>query len=94
MHGDRERFLSRGCDDYLSKPLQMRELLARVDGFFERQEADEDDFDYEDNAHQSLSDATVAGAADSVVLEAADGESGLRTAMTSIPDLILRHGIA
>lgn len=37
MHGDRERFLSRGCDDYLSKPLQMRELLARVDGFFERQ---------------------------------------------------------
>lgn len=37
MHGDRERFLSQGCDDYLSKPLQMRELLAKVDGFFERQ---------------------------------------------------------
>jgi len=37
MHGDRERFLSQGCDDYLSKPLQMRELLAKVDSFFERQ---------------------------------------------------------
>ncbi|MBN1248035.1 MAG: response regulator [Anaerolineae bacterium] len=37
MTGDRERFLHNGCDDYLSKPLQMRELLAKVDGFFERQ---------------------------------------------------------
>ena len=37
MQGDRERFLSLGCDDYLSKPFEMRELLVRVDGFFERQ---------------------------------------------------------
>lgn len=37
MQGDRERFLHNGCDDYLSKPLQMQLLLAKVDGFFERQ---------------------------------------------------------
>ena len=37
MHGDRERFLRHGCDDYLSKPLQMQQLLAKVDAFFERQ---------------------------------------------------------
>lgn len=38
MSGDRERFLSHGCDDYLSKPIQVRELLDKVDGFFESQE--------------------------------------------------------
>ncbi len=36
MVGDRERFLREGCDDYLSKPIQIQELLAKVHGFFER----------------------------------------------------------
>lgn len=30
MRGDRERFLDAGCDDYISKPIQMRELLEKV----------------------------------------------------------------
>ena len=35
MHGDRERFLERGCDDYLSKPLQALELIAMVERYLE-----------------------------------------------------------
>lgn len=34
MQGDRERFLSHGCDDYLSKPIQIKALLAKVDDIF------------------------------------------------------------
>lgn len=30
MRGDRERFLEAGCDDYISKPIQMQELLHKV----------------------------------------------------------------
>lgn len=40
MHGDRERFLNHGCDDYLSKPIQVAELLAKVDQFFESREVE------------------------------------------------------
>ncbi len=36
MRGDRERFLSAGCDDYISKPIQIVELLDKVEGFFSR----------------------------------------------------------
>ena len=35
MHGDRERFLERGCDDYLAKPLQALELIAMVERYLE-----------------------------------------------------------
>jgi two-component system, cell cycle response regulator DivK len=34
MRGDRERFLEHGCDDYLAKPIQVRELLAKVEEYF------------------------------------------------------------
>lgn len=34
MRGDKERFMVAGCDDYLSKPIQVRELLTKVETFF------------------------------------------------------------
>lgn len=34
MRGDKERFLNSGCDDYLSKPIRVAELLTKVDQFF------------------------------------------------------------
>lgn len=33
MIGDRERALAAGCDDYVSKPINMRELMSKVDRF-------------------------------------------------------------
>jgi len=30
MVGDRERFLSQGCDEYIAKPVQIPELLTKV----------------------------------------------------------------
>ncbi|MDF1515283.1 MAG: response regulator [Anaerolineae bacterium] len=30
MPGDREHFLSHGCDDYISKPISLHELLGKI----------------------------------------------------------------
>jgi two-component system, cell cycle response regulator DivK len=38
MVGDRERFLQHGCDDYLAKPVDIPELLSRVDQGFSHRE--------------------------------------------------------
>lgn len=34
MRGDRERFLEAGCDDYLSKPIQVFELMEKVAHYY------------------------------------------------------------
>lgn len=34
MRGDRERFLEAGCDDYLSKPVNVHELRQMVDKYY------------------------------------------------------------
>jgi two-component system cell cycle response regulator DivK len=33
MHGDRERFMSSGCDGYIAKPIARRELLDAISEF-------------------------------------------------------------
>lgn len=33
MTGDRERFLKAGCDDYLSKPIDIQVLVERVENY-------------------------------------------------------------
>jgi two-component system, cell cycle response regulator DivK len=38
MYGDRERFLSAGCDGYLAKPISRKELLDAVGYFLRRSE--------------------------------------------------------
>ena len=37
MRGDRERFLAAGCDDYLSKPIQVLELLQMVKQYYPKE---------------------------------------------------------
>ena len=36
MVGDRERFLSSGCDDYMAKPISISRLLNKVSEIFNR----------------------------------------------------------
>ncbi len=35
LKGDAEKALSAGCDVYMSKPINIRELIARVEGFID-----------------------------------------------------------
>ena len=35
MHGDCERFLAQCCDDYISKPIRVAELLSKMEGLLE-----------------------------------------------------------
>jgi two-component system cell cycle response regulator DivK len=34
MHGDKERFLEAGCNDYLSKPIQVQQLIQIVETYY------------------------------------------------------------
>jgi len=36
MHGDRDRFLSEGCDGYIAKPVSRNELLNTIAHFLEK----------------------------------------------------------
>ena len=36
MIGDREHFLDNGCDDYMAKPIRIRDLLDRLSEVFSR----------------------------------------------------------
>jgi DNA-binding response OmpR family regulator len=36
MEGDEERVLSSGCDDYISKPIRIKELLRKVNELLEK----------------------------------------------------------
>lgn len=38
MHGDRERFLSSGCDGYIAKPITKNELLNTISYFLAQSE--------------------------------------------------------
>jgi DNA-binding response OmpR family regulator len=38
LRGDAEKALAAGCDVYMSKPINIRELWARVEGFVSRPE--------------------------------------------------------
>ncbi|MGC9521972.1 MAG: response regulator [Anaerolineae bacterium] len=93
MHGDRERFLHHGCDDYLAKPIQVRELLAKVEGFFTAREEEERHMPtiliMEDDPDQSRLMRRLLEHGGYEVMVANDGESGLKQAMISPPDLIL-----
>ena len=37
LSGDREKAIEAGCNDYLSKPLKMSELLLLIRKFFDKQ---------------------------------------------------------
>lgn len=41
MHGDRERFLSEGCDGYIAKPVSRNELLNTIAYFLEKRTTSE-----------------------------------------------------
>jgi len=36
MKGDREKIISAGCDDYLSKPIDPKKILKRIEKWLEQ----------------------------------------------------------
>jgi DNA-binding response OmpR family regulator len=40
LRGDAEKALAAGCDVYMSKPINIRELWARVEGFVTKSDSD------------------------------------------------------
>ncbi|HDI78176.1 MAG TPA: response regulator [Desulfobacteraceae bacterium] len=37
MEGDRERILQAGCDDYISKPIEIKDFLAKIENFLKEE---------------------------------------------------------
>jgi two-component system, cell cycle response regulator DivK len=40
MRGDRDRFLSRGCDGYIPKPIQVKQFVAEVERYLKKDSID------------------------------------------------------
>ncbi len=38
MEGDRERILQAGCDGYISKPIEIKDFLAKIESFLKEEE--------------------------------------------------------
>ena len=91
MHGDRERFLAAGFDGYVSKPVNVRELIETVRQHCEgRPMSDDATILVVDDVPQNvrLLEAVLVPQGYDVV-SANDGESALEVVASAKPDLVL-----